>query len=484
MTAVDGMKKPGSSFFASVGALTASRVVLVVSQIAILPVIARFLTAADFGAFALAMSVVIFSQILSDAGLGRSLIRQPEVDELEWSSVFWLLAGVGAALSAVLLVTAPLWAWIFDMPQLNTLIPALSVVPFLAALSAVPGARMERDGRFPALALLRTVSSLLALGLAMVLAIRGAGAWALVAQQVSLAIYLLVGSLWLSAFRPMRAFSSEGLRPHIVFARDTVGTSLLFTAQSQAPLMMIGYVLGAAPLGLFEMARRLLNFPQMGFTGPASQVIYVRMTRALPDLSEVGAIYVATIHLFALILIPPMVLLAAGGEVLFPAILSERWGAVAGIFLMAMAGFTLDAIVSAGGTVFQAAGRTTLRLRMQTERSILRILAIAIAVPFGIEAVALTISVFALLYTPRYWQFIHRVAPFDRVAATRAMLISTAVSLLGAGLLLQARSRLDPDPWNFLAMCGLALAVTWAACALLQFRTTRQAIAALGAGFR
>ena len=104
MTAVDGMKKPGSSFFASVGALTASRVVLVVSQIAILPVIARFLTAADFGAFALAMSVVIFSQILSDAGLGRSLIRQPEVDELEWSSVFWLLAGVGAALSAVQLL--------------------------------------------------------------------------------------------------------------------------------------------------------------------------------------------------------------------------------------------------------------------------------------------------------------------------------------------------------------------------------------------
>ena len=475
---------PGSSFFASVGALTASRVLLVFSQIAILPVIARFLTAADFGAFALAMSIVIFSQILSDAGLGRSLIRQPEVDETEWSSVFWLLTAVGAGLTALLLVTAPLWVRVFDMPTLGPLVSALAVVPFLAALAAMPNARLERDGRFPTLALIRTAGALLGLGLAVVLAMRGAGAWALVGQQLTLALCLLVGALRYSTFRPQRTFSAQGLRQHIVFARDTIGTSLLFTAQSQAPLMLIGYVLGAAPLGLFEMARRLLNFPQMGLTGPASQVIYVRMTRALPDLSEVGAIYVATIRLFALALIPPMVLLAAAGEVLFPAILSERWAAVAGIFLLATAGFTLEAVASAGGTVFQAAGRTTLRLRMQTERAILRILAIAIAVSFGIEAVALTISLFALLYLPRYWQFVHRVARFDRAAAASTLLVTTGLSLLGAGLLLYAETRLAPGPWAFLAFSGLALAATWGACAGVQIRSLRQSIAALGAGFR
>ena len=85
-------------FVMGVAALTGARVFLALSQVLALPILARFLTVEDFGAVALSMTIVIFSQILSDAGFGRSLIRSEDADRLEWVSVFWMLVGVGAGL--------------------------------------------------------------------------------------------------------------------------------------------------------------------------------------------------------------------------------------------------------------------------------------------------------------------------------------------------------------------------------------------------
>lgn len=460
----------GSSFFSSVASLSFSRGILLVSQIAILPIIARFLTAADFGAFALAMTLVIFAQLLSDAGLGRSLIRQPVLDDLEWNSVFWLLVATGLAITTVLLLSAPLWALIFDLPRIQGLVMALSVVPLLSALTAIPSARLERDRMFHTLAVLRTASALVGLAGAAIMAIWGFGVWALVGQQIALAVCLLAGSFCFSNFKPMRGFSTSGLRKHLVFARDTIGTSLLFTVQRQVPLALIGYVLGASSLGLFEMARRLLMLPQMGLTGPASQVIFVRMIRNTADLEAIGEIYVATIRLFAIALFPPVAVLAASGHIIFPSVLSERWAPVADLFLFASLGFVVEAIVSAGGVAFQATGRTGVQFRMQVERTILRIVLITAAVSFGILAVAITISLFALLFLPRYWSWINRVAPFQMRAAWSALLVPTATSVSGALGLYGALNHYQLGLWSCLALATGVTFVLWIGCAALQHR--------------
>lgn len=474
MSIVTEPKKTGANFFASVGALTASRVVLILSQLLILPVIARFLTAEDFGTFALAMSVVVFSQVLSDAGLGRSLIRQPEVIDAEWSSVFWIVTAVGTGLMAFLLLSAPLWARVFELPQLGPLVAVLSVVPFMSAVAAIPNARLERDHRFPVLAAIRMIAALLGLGVAVVMALRGAGAWALAGQQIVIAAVQLAGGVRYTDFRPKWTFAGEGIGAHLRFARDTIGASLMITAQRQLPLVLIGHFLGAAPLGLFEMARRLLNFPSRGFTGPASQVVYVRMAKALTDPEEVAAIYIATIRLFGLVLIPPMAALAATGDVLFPFALSERWAPVAQVFLLAAVGYTLEAVISSGATTLQVAGRTDLRLRMQTELSVLIVVSTAIAAPFGIEAAALAISLCSLLYLPRNWQYVHRAIPFDRRVAAGAILTTTLASALGAYGFRYLAGWLGLGPWAYAAGLVVAIAALWLLCAALQFGTLRR----------
>ncbi len=474
---------PGASFFLNIGAMAGSRVLSVFAQVLVLPIIARYLTIADFGAVALAMSIVVFAQLLSDCGLGRSLVRQSEVVPEEWDSVFWLLAGLGSLLSLSLFLTAPLWEALFDFPGLSGLVQALSVIPLMQSLSAVSNAALERDERFVWLGGLRTLAVILSLAAAIGLAIAGAGAWCLIIQQIVLFATLALGAAVASPYRPRLRLEPTWLTGHLRFARDTVGTSLVFTLQRQAPVMMLGYAVGAAPLGLFSMALRLLRLPELGLSGPASQVVFVRMARQASDPAAIGALYIAALRLLALVILPGMFCLAGFAPDLIPLLLTDRWGDVALVFALAAPAFALEASTSMAGMAFYAAGETTLRLRMATERAILQIACVAIAVPFGINVVAVVLSLFAVAYTPRLWWYTERAAPFGQREALAAVVWPAIVGVLAwlVSALLIAPAVAQDAVLLLFAAFGTAT-LTWGLAALPQLVALRRAVALLRTG--
>ena len=463
-------------FVMGVAALTGARVFLALSQVLALPILARFLTVEDFGAVALSMTIVIFSQILSDAGFGRSLIRSEDADRLEWVSVFWMLVGVGAGLFGLLQVLAPVWARIFDLPQIEGFVRVLALVPFFSAIAAVSNAQLERDDRFPVLAVNRTLAAALGIGTAIWMALQGYGPWALIGQQIVLALVQCLGSYVTSGFRPAFQFSAYGLRKHVNFARDNIGVSFIFTGQRQAAPILIKLFLGATPVGLFAMSQRILNLPQTALSGPMAQVVFVRMSRAKDTPGQVGALYVAAIRFLALLIFPSMAVLAASGTWFFPLALSERWAEVATIFALAAPGFALEASIATAGVVYQAVGRTALRLRMATERAILRTLTIAAAVPFGIEYVALAITIFAVVYTPRAWSYAQRAAPFDQ----RAALVALAIPIIGGaaawGALVAVEQLFTLTSLARILIALAVLLVAWGVSAAVQMPKLRAAL--------
>lgn len=457
-----------NQFLASVASLSGSRVFVVLSQILILPIVARYLEVSDFGDMALAMTVVIFAQLFSDAGFSRSLIRQPEYHPEEWSSVFWFLVAVGVTITALLVFIAPLWSWVFARPTLGPLVAALSVVPLLSALNAVPTAHLERTKRFPTIAVIRTVAAAVGFAVAVALAMRGAAAWALVTQQIAIAVVQCVGAAVLSRFRPLSPRIRVPLGDHLVFARNTLGVSLIFTAQRQLPMMMIGYALGAASLGFYAMGQRIFNLPTRGLAGPVAQVTFVGMSRVQHDTVLIARMYIASMKLLALAIFPPMAVLAGVGETAFAMLLSEPWRPVATIFALAVTGVALDASTSAVGVAFQAVNRTELRLRMVSERAVLRLTLIAAALPFGLEAVAAAITISAVLYLPRMWTLFDRAVSLDKAAALTALAGPMVVGLLlwvVAGWI-----EAETSGWATLLWAALLLCTTWLPALLVMHK--------------
>ena len=393
-------------FFASVGALSAARAMALASQILVLPILARYLTPSEFGIVALAMSIAVFANMLSDGGMGRSLIRTPLERHAEWSTVFWFLGALGLGLSLLILALTPGMVWLFEEPELFWPLAVLSSMPLILALAAAFNAEMEQREVFGELALAQTVATLLALGVAVAMAVTGFGVWALIVQQILLISMTGSWAVIRSRFRPSLLFSRTDLGPHFRFGRDTVTTSIVAYLQEQSTPLVIGKVIGIAELGIFAMAARFLRLPMFGLAGPAGRVIYVRLTRAQGDLVKFRGILLTATRLLSFLILPGMAAVAMVSETLFVLLLSERWTDVAPVFALAAGGASLIAVTSPAMQALTALGMTMQRLRLTTEITVFWLILLAAGVGFGLLAVAAARTIWMAVMLPRHWTYL------------------------------------------------------------------------------
>jgi len=459
-----------NNFFAKTGALLAARVFLIFSQLISLPILARLLALEDFAIVALAMIVPIFVNLVSDAGLGRSLIKSDVQDQQEWSSVFWLLAGVGLVLGVIVLALAPLAAWYFEQPRVLAVMMALSVLPLIQSLSTVYGSDLERDDRFGVIATVLVTTSLVSLLVTIVLAFWGAGLWALVVQQILIGVVRCAGLFYASKFRPSLSFSYGKLKHHIKFGRDILGFSFIMVSQAQLLIVLFSQFFGIQAVAFWSMSERLMQLPRMGLAGPVSRVTYVRMGRA--SSSDIADLYIASMRILALIIFPVMAMLAASSEAVFTVLLSERWAEMGSIFSLAAAGVAIETVSSPGGGVFMAANRTGIRVRMALERFLALLVCLALAVPFGFEATVLARSLWAFAFIPRYWWFVASVSDLTVQRCAFSVLPAALLSAFGWMLHIVIIERLE---LSMIGEIGLAMMIGLAVVASILL-ITRQAV--------
>jgi len=405
-------ERPKRGFFVSVGSLVSARAFLALSQILVLPIVARHISIEAFAVMALAMSVVVFCSVLSDAGLGRSLIRSSGYDLDEWSSVFWLLVAVGITLAMLTIGLSVPWARFFNEPNLVPVLATLAIVPLCQSISAAPNAEIERRENYTGIAKVQMITTVVSLGLAVVLALLGAGVWALVAQQVALAVVRLMGIFALTEFRPRLVFSPALIRPHIKFARDALLVSAISVLGGQGAVVAVGKLLGSIPLGIFSMSQRFSRLPQFGLAGPMSTVVYVRMAKAQDSGPALVSIYLASVRLLGFAILPAMALIAAAGSAIFTVFLSEEWARVAPIFALSIGGLAIEAVALVCLTsLFRAVGRTELSVRLSLESGLLLVGLVGIGAFISLEGVAAAQALWGLIIVPRGWTLARRIVP-------------------------------------------------------------------------
>ena len=143
-------------------------------------ILARLLTAEQFGTVGFAVLVVTYLTALKDLGLGSALIqKRDELDEAA-NTVFTLNLVFGFSLAVISFLIAPVIAGFFRDSQVTSLLRVLSITFIFNALGSVHTTFLQKTLSFnrkliPDLA--RSVSKgLVSIGLALA----GAGVWSLI----------------------------------------------------------------------------------------------------------------------------------------------------------------------------------------------------------------------------------------------------------------------------------------------------------------
>lgn len=459
-------------FAFNVASLTLARGLQTVGSIVAIPILARFLGPSEFGLIALAMPFILFCMAIGDAGLGQSLVRVKRSETLVWSSAFWLIMALSGGLSLFVLVLAWPYAILFEHPEVAPIVAVLAVTPFLQGLTALPVADLQQRERFQLLAATEVISSLCALASALVLAAAGAGVWALVSQATLYWVIKAIVVLLASQFRPHLKFATSALAGHFTFSRDSAISNLVAFFNRQIDPLVIGKMLGAAPLGLYSMANRLAVLPAQFLAAPAQNTLYVKMVALRHDIAALRDLVLISSLAVAILVFPPMAIASVASHSFFVVFLSERWAEAAILFAILAPVAAIQVVSIIWTPMLLATENTTLRLRIGIEMTVLWLAILPFAATQGVEAVmiAYVVSYMAFSLLRSYNAFLSPVQlnVVDMTRALAAPLIVAALAAL-AHVLLMWQFHLPP-----LAEVALALAEMAFALAVLVFVCRRK----------
>jgi PST family polysaccharide transporter len=467
-------------------ALTGASALRLTLQFALLPILARLIGPAGYGLVALAMPFILFANVLADGGMSYALGRRKDVSaELE-STVFWLAGAMGAALAFLCCAAAWPMGAILHQPRLPPLIMALSPIMLMNGLTAASNGRIIREGRFGTFAIGDLISTVVSASVAVLAALKGLGAWSLVAQQLTLWLCKLTWVTFAGKARIGPTFRLQEAVELLRFGMHTIGATLADFVSRNVDALIVGGVLGVTSLGYYAMAYQIVRVPDMLISGPLYLYIFTAVSRTAHDAGPRALQDLATsaLRLGSTALAPLFCGLALTADLAVPLVLGEKWiAAIAPLRWLAAAGFFF-CICSIVGTTLMGLGRTALQLRLSLVLGATTIVVVAAAARLGLVPVSAALAVGMGGACALY---IHRLAHALELGLVR-LALSFAPALTGCAAMVAAvtafRSALtavSPEPVvEFALLVAVGAAVYGAVLWTIARRRLREDLYAFG----
>ena len=292
-------------------------------------ILTRILTPAEYGVFALALSITAIANIVAFQGFSDALIQRDVTEEDDRSTAFWTNLGLGALLGGAIFLTAPLFARVFDAPELGPVPQAMSSLCLLRAMISVHSALCRRELQVAVFAV-RAIGGYVAGGVVGILmALQGWGVWSLVASQIVQAVTVMI-VMWVTVrWVPRLRFSYASFRELAAFSRHLIAASVLMSVADKVDTLVIGLVLDATAVGYYSLAFKVLQAIGLLTMGPITPLMMPVLARLTKDLDAFRDQYVRLVTLCLVVWLPLAATLGVLAPVVVPAAFGPQWlGAV------------------------------------------------------------------------------------------------------------------------------------------------------------
>jgi O-antigen/teichoic acid export membrane protein len=374
------------------GTATGVRIVLQFVQLAIL---ARLLRVEDFGLMAMVNVVLAFALTFADSGVSNAIIHYRDARREELSSLYWLNVFSGAAVLVLLWVLSPLVAAVYRQPALVDLLRASSVVFVIGPLGQQFQALLERDLRFKRLAAIETLAVVLSSGVGIALALAGNGVWSLVWAAIVSALVkslALMGVGW-SSWRPATHFAFRECRRFVQFGVYQMGERTLNLIGQHVDKIVIGIVMGPAPLGYYDMASRMIARPYQTINPVFTRVAFPVFSAVQKDRVRLRKGYLELMEVVGAITIPIYAGMIALASPFVRVQLGPKYDASIELLqILSLAGLAF-AISSPAGSLIMACGRADVGFYLNVLRTSLVLAGIWIGSHWGLTGIAWSIVI-------------------------------------------------------------------------------------------
>lgn len=382
----------GAGFkFASI----ALRTLITFGSVAIL---ARLLAPADFGLVAMATIVTEFAALFSTFGITNVLTQRKVINRLQIDTVFWTSLALGTALSILVFAVSFLADWFFAEPRAGELIRVLCLTFLLGSMTNVPSILLARLMKFRSEFWIQSavygIRALAAVGMAY----QGFGAWSLVGGAlVGAGVNVILGFL-LVPYLPRFRFSGQYLRTTWKTSGVYLGSGLLYYANMNMDLLLVGRHLGATSLGYYQNARSLTDEIRARIAAPLQQILFPAFSSIQGEAVRLQQVFVRSARVLATLILPVGFGVSAMAAEIVPILYGEQWLSMIPLVSMFGLSAAVRGSTAISSPLLNASNRVGLALKYNLIGSALFLVGIFVGLRFGAQGVALA-ALLASIYT-------------------------------------------------------------------------------------
>ena len=351
--------------------------------------LARLLGPENYGIYGIGLAALTFVTFLSGASFSWTLMLLPRLTDEDIRFAFTWQLVVGCACALGLYAAAPALAQFFGDDRVAAMVRLLSVASLLTAASAPATCLLQRDLNFRALGLIQLAGyavGYIAVGVPMALA--GHGATTLGVAAVVQAAAVLVAS-YVARPHPLRPlFSHAGARAALATGRTVCLTNAVNWALANVDRVLIGRVLNAHAVGLYNIAYNLAAVPNTLLIGAIHPTLLATGAKLQDDPQRLGQGWQVALSSALVFATPAAVVLALLSHDLVQVLYGPQWSEsawVLGVLFLCLPAWVSWAIST---PVLWNSGRQHFEYLLQLPLLALALPAWWIVAPAGIRGIA------------------------------------------------------------------------------------------------
>lgn len=288
-------------------------------------ILARLLTPEDYGCIGMLTVFTSLAASVVTMGFTSALIQKKRPTDEDYSTVFYWTEAVSIFMYLVLFASAPVIARFYKIPLLCDVLRVQGLILILNASASIQDNRLRKQFNFKKLAIVSVVSNILSIIIAIAMAYKGLGVWALVGMNLSAGVIRNI-IFWLTnKWKPLLVFSTKSFKELFGFGFYIFLSNIVNQLGNSLRIMLVGRFYNASLLGYYSKASRTEQLATHSISDVLLQVTYPLYSELQNQREQmINAIKRITLTV-AYITFPLMSLLILLAKPIFVLLYSDRW---------------------------------------------------------------------------------------------------------------------------------------------------------------
>ena len=360
-------------------------------------ILARLLLPEAYGVVSL---ITVFTTILNlfiDSGFKNALIQKKEVDQLDYSTVFYFNVLMGILLYGIIFAGAPFIAQFYDRPYMVPYIRVMSLTLVFGGINGVQQAVVAKNMQFKRFFFATLTGTVISAIVGIVMAYMGLGVWALIAQRLINQV-IDTAFLWFTVrWRPDFCFSIKRLKPMFSYGGKLLASSFANTIIGNLSGLIVGKMYTAEMLAYYDKGRSIPNLVIQNLQTAVQSVLFPVMAEKQNQKMEIKKILKQSVMMSTYCIFPCMIGIAVCARPLVRILYTEKWISMVPYLQLWCFCFAFYLWHTANLQVIQALGRSDIFLKIEIIKQILTLAGIVLSAPFGVLAMLGTSNVIAVI---------------------------------------------------------------------------------------